>query len=363
LEVLVVWSFVYLALRRILALMVLCWRSADAKEVEILVLRHQLAVLRRQHPRPRLQPNDRALLAALSRLLPRHRWSIFMVTPHTLLRWHRRMVRRHWTYPTTPRGRPPLPDKVQTLIVRLASENPRWGYQRIRGELLHLGCRVSASSIARVLRANGLQPAPRRAAASPTWRAFLRQQAAGILACDFLTVDTVFLHRLYVLFFIQLRTRRVHLAGVTANPTGAWVAQQARNLAATLDDDATAARFLIRDRDSKFTRAFDDIWRAAGAEVIRTPIQAPNANAVAERWVGTARRECLDHLLIVGRRQLVRVLHLYVEHYNRHRPHRSLDLSAPERSERYREAEPLLAGQLRRRDVLGGLINEYDHAA
>jgi putative transposase len=169
-------------------------------------------------------------------------------------------------------------DKMQTLIMRLASENPRWGYQRIRGELLHLGCRVSARSMARVLRANGLQPAPRQAAASPTWRAFLRQQAAAILACDFPTVDTVFLHRLYVLFFIQLRTRRVHLAGVTANPTGAWVAQQARNLAATLDDDdATAARFLIRDRDSKFTRGFDDLWRAAGAEVIRTPIQAPNA--------------------------------------------------------------------------------------
>jgi putative transposase len=333
------------------------------QEVEILVLRHQLAILRRQHPRPRLQPHDRALLAALSRLLPSSRWSIFMVTPETLLRWHRRMVRRHWTYPTTPRGRPPLPDEVQTLIVRLATENPRWGYQRIRGELLHLGCRVSASSIARVLRANGLQPAPRRTAASPTWRAFLRRQAAGILACDFLIVDTVFLQRLYVLFFIQLHTRRVHLAGVTTHPTGAWVAQQARNLAATLDGDTTTVRFLIRDRDSKFTRAFDDIWRAAGAEVIRTPIQAPNANAVAERWVGTVRRECLDHLLIGGRRQLLRVLHHYVEHYNRHRPHRSLGLSAPERSERDREPEPLVAGQLRRRDVLGGLIHEYDHAA
>jgi putative transposase len=178
---------------------------------------------------------------------------------------------------------------VQTLIVRLASENPRWGYQRIRGELLRLGCRVSACSIATVLRANDLLPAPRRAARSATWRAFLRQQAAGILACDFLTVDTVLLHRLYMLFFIQLHTRRVHLAGVTANPTGVWIAQQARNLAAALDDDATAVRFLIRDRDRKFTRAFDAIWRAAGAEVIRTPIQAPNANAVAERWVGTVR--------------------------------------------------------------------------
>jgi len=285
-----VWSFLYLALRRLLELMVLCWRSAEAKEVEILVLRHQLAVLRRQQPRPRLQPRDRALLAALSRLLPRARWSVFVVTPETLLGWHRRMVRRHWTYPARPRGRPPIPDQLQSLIVRLATENPRWGYQRIRGELLQLGCRVSVSSIARVLRANGLQPAPHRTARSTTWRSFLRRQAAGILACDFLTVDSVFLHRLYVLFFIQLHNRRVHLAGVTANPTGPWVAQQARNLLATLEDDATAVRFLIHDRDSKFTRAFDDVWRGVGAQVIRTPIQAPNANAVAERWVGTVAR-------------------------------------------------------------------------
>jgi putative transposase len=167
----------------------------------------------------------------------------------TLLRWHRRMVRR------------------------------RWGYQRIRGELLHLGCQVSASTIARVLRANGLQPAPRPG--STTWRSVLRRQAAGIVACDFLTVDTVFRQRLYVLFFIQLHTRRVHLAGVTANPTGAWVAQQARNLLGSLDEEA-GFRFLIRDRDSKLTRAFDDLWRSVGAEVIGTPIQAPNANAVAE---------------------------------------------------------------------------------
>jgi putative transposase len=360
----VVWSFVYLALRRALELMVLCWRSADAKEVEILVLRHQLTVLRRQHPRPRLQPQDRALLTALSRLLPRRRWSIFVVTPETLLRWHRRMVRRHWTYPTLPRGRPSVPQQVQTVIVRLATENPRWGYQRIRGELLHLGCRVSASTIARVLRANGLQPAPRRAATSTTWRSFLRRQAAGILACDFLTVDTVLLQRLYVLFFIQLHNRRVHLAGVTANPTGAWVAQQARNLLATLENDATAVRFLIRDRDSKFTRAFDDIWRAVGAEVILTPIQTPNANAVAERWVGTVRQECLDHLLIAGRRQLLYVLHLYVEHYNRHRPHRGLGLSAPAPSEGCELADPSAAArQLHRRDVLGGLIHEYGRAA
>jgi hypothetical protein len=281
-EVLVVWSFLYMALRRILELMVLCWRSADAKEIEILVLRHQLAILRRQHPRPRLRAQDRALLAALSRLLPRPRWSTFMVAPETLLRWHRRMVRRHWTYPALPRGRPPVPSQVQTVIVQLATENPRWGYQRIRGELLRLGFRVSASSIARVLRANGLQPAPRRAATPTTWRSFLRRQAASILACDFLTVDTVFLQRLYVLFFIQLHNRRVHLAGVTANPAGAWFVQQARNLAAVLDEQATAVRFLLRDRDasspgSSTTSGVGSAPRSfARRSRLRTPTPSPN---------------------------------------------------------------------------------------
>ena len=166
-----------------------------------------------------------------------------------------------------------------------------------------------------------------------------------------------------MLCFIQLHTRRVHLAGVTANPTGAWVAQQARNLAVTLAEETTTVRFLLRDRDSTFTRAFDDLWRAVGAEVIRTPVQAPNANAVAERWVGTVRRECLDHLLLTGRRHLLGVLHSYVRHYNRHRPHRSLDLSAPEQSARQAIAGPPAAKQIHRRDVLGGLIHEYERAA
>ncbi len=311
-----VWSFVYLALRRSLELVLLCFRSAQAKEIEILVLRHELAVLRRQHPRPRLQPTDRALLAALSRLLPRAGWSVFLVQPETLLRWHRRMVARRWTYPSTAKGRPPVSDEVQQLVVRLACENPRWGYQRIHGELLRLGWRVSAGSIRRILRAHGIDPAPRGVQTS--WRAFLRQQAAGIVACDFFSVDTILLRRVYVLFVIEVGSRRVHLAGVTAHPTGLWVAQQARNLLAVVGEQGTAWKFLIRDRDSKFTRAFDDIWRSTGAEVICTPVRAPNANAYAERWVGTVRRECLDQLLIVGRHQLVRVLRRYIEHYNRH---------------------------------------------
>jgi putative transposase len=278
---------------------------------------------------------------------------VFLVWPETLLRWHRRLVRRRWTYPTVSMGRPPVPDQVQQLIVRLARENPRWGDQRIRGELLRLGCRVSASSISRVLRAHGIHPAPRRA--PTTWRSFLHRQAAGILACDFFTVDTVFLQRLYVLFVIELRSRQVHLAGITAHPTGMWVAQQARNLVIDFGDHASVFKFLIRDRDAKFTKTFDAVWRSIGVEIICTPVRAPNANAVAERWVGTVRRECLDHLLILGRRHLVRVLRSYIEHYNQHRPHRSLGHGTPVPSVQGARASTPAPDRLHRRDILGGL--------
>jgi transposase len=203
---------------------------------------------------------------------------VFLVQPETLLRWHRRMVARRWTYPTSSTGRPPIAEEVQQLVVRLARENLRWGYQRLHGELLRLGVRVSPSSIRRVLRAHGIDPAPRRAPSS--WRSFLRQQAAGIVACDFFTVDTIFLRRVYVLFFIEFGSRRVHLAGVTDHPTGLWVAQQARNLVVSLGERAGAWKFLIRDRDAKFTRAFDDVWRSTGSEVIRTPVRAPRAKAL-----------------------------------------------------------------------------------
>jgi putative transposase len=220
----VVSKLAYLAVCRSIQLLVLLARGDAAKDLEILVLRHQLTVLRRQLPRPKLEPVDRALLAAISRVLPKSRWSCFFVTPETLLRWHRRLVAGAWTYPRRRTGRPPLDQQVQQLIVRLARENPRWGYQRIKGELLRLGMRVSATAIRTTLRRHGLDPAPRRTVR--TWRAFLRQQAAGIVACDFLTVDTIWLRRLYVLFFIEHGTRRVHLAGVTGNPDGAWVTQQ-----------------------------------------------------------------------------------------------------------------------------------------
>ncbi len=180
---------------------------------------------------------------------------------------------------------------------------------------------------------------------------------------DFFSVDTILLRRVYVLFVIEVGSRRVHLAGVTAHPTGLWVAQQARNLLAVVGEQGTAWKFLIRDRDSKFTRAFDDIWRSTGAEVICTPVRAPNANAYAERWVGTVRRECLDQLLIVGRHQLVRVLRRYIEHYNRHRPHRSLGHATPVPSVNAGPVGAAAVSQLRRRDVLGGLIHEYEYAA
>jgi transposase len=221
-------KFAYLSLCRSIQLLVLLARGDAAKDLEILVLRHQLTVLRRQTPRPRFGPADRAVLAAISRALPRARWSCFLVQPETLLRWHRRLVAGAWTNLHRGTGRPPLDQELQQLIVRLAKENPRWGYQRIKGELLRLGIRVSATAIRTTLRRHGLNPTPRPT--TTTWRAFLRQQAAGILACDFFTVDTVWLRRLYVLFFIELATRRVHLAGVTSHPDGAWVTQQARNL-------------------------------------------------------------------------------------------------------------------------------------
>jgi putative transposase len=254
-----------------------------------------------------------------------------------------------------------LDQQVQQLIVRLATENPRWGYQRIQGELHRLGVQVSATTIRMTLRRHGLDPTPRPTAT--TWRAFLRQQAARIMACDFFTVDTVWLQRLYVLFFIEHDTRRVHLAGVTANPDSRWVTQQARNLLLVLEERGRRVRFMLRDRDAKFTRSFDDVFRSEGGEVLMTPVQAPKANAYAERWVRTVRAECLDWLLIVGRTHLEQVLRVYVEHYNRHRPHRSLGLAAPDRPAGLAVVGEDQPGQVRRRNLLGGLLHEYRPAA
>jgi putative transposase len=318
-------------------------------------------VLRRHVARPRLEPTDRALLAAVSRALPRGRWSCFFVKPETLLRWHQRLVAGAWTYPRRGQGRPPLDHGIQELIIRLARENPYWGYQRIKGELQQLGVQVSSTAIRTTLRRHGLEPAPRRA--TPTWRAFLRQQAAGIVACDFFTVDTIWLRRLYVLFFIELDTRRVHLAGVTANPNAAWVTQQARNLLVVLGERGRRVRVLVRDRDAKFCRGFDEVFRSEGARVVLTPVQAPNANAYAERWIRTVRGECLDWLLIMGRGHLEQVLRVYVEHDNRHRAHRALQLQAPDPAAGLTIMDEGREGGVHRRDLLSGLLHEYWRAA
>ena len=286
------------------------------------MLRHQLAVLGRHQRRPPLGPADRALLAALARLLPPRRRHGLVVTPQTLLRWHRELVRRKWTQAPRAAGRPAVDDRIRQLVLRFARDSPRWGYPRIAGELLKLGLRVSPSTVRRILLIAGSGPAPRRA--GPSWRQFLRQQAAGMLACDFFTVETISLRRFYVLFFIALASRRVHLAGCTTNPTGAWLTQQARNLSFT--GIFERIRFLIHDRDSKFSGAFDEVFRSEGITVIHTPIRAPQANAYAERFVRTVRAECLDWLLILGRRHLEHVLRIYTAHYNRERPHRGLAL-------------------------------------
>jgi putative transposase len=316
-------SFLHLMTRRLLGMLLGSVRSEHAKDIEIAVLRHQLEVLRRQVKRPEFRPADRALLAMLSSALPRWRWSSFLIAPDTILRWHRRLVTRKWTQAHPRGGRPALADHVIALILRLARENPRWGYRRIQGELKKLGTLVSATTIRTVLLGNGFRPAPRRA--SVTWRAFLRAQASAILAIDFFTVETVRLTTLCVLFAIQLQTREVRLVGVTDHPNGPWVVQRARELSMCRAQETTAEtgapRFLVRGRDSKFTRAFDDVFAADGIQIIKTPVQAPNANAVAERWVRTVRQECLDWLLIWSRRHLEHVLEQYVQHYNDERPH------------------------------------------
>ena len=354
------WSLCYLALRCLLQLVLLRPRPQDFKELEIVVLRHELAVLRRQTRRPQLTTTDRVFLAAASRLLPRSRWQSFLVTPTALLRWHRRLVARRWTYPGRS-GRPPIGSEISKLVLRLARENPCWGYQRIVGELNGLGFTVSATTVKKILLQAGLGPAGSRSGHS--WRAFLRARAKSMLAVDFFTVETISLQRLYVLFFIELGNRGVHLAGCTANPTGTWVTQQARQFAWTIQEQPESFRFLIRDRDSKFTRDFDAVFTSEGIKIIKTPVQAPKANAFAERFVRTARAECLDWLLIMNRRHLERVLRIFINHYNTHRPHRALNLTPPAPPPANVHAIPPRSTAIDRRDRLGGLIHEYNLAA
>src|SRR4051812_33015272 len=344
---------------QVLGLVLLLGRTSAAKDVELLVLRHEVAVLRRANLRPRLEWAERAVFAALVRLLPRSLQAHRLVAPDTILRWHRRLVRRRWTYPNRT-GRPPIDDVLAALVVRMARENPRWGYQRLQGELLKLGHRVGASTIRRILKRHRIPPVSLRHT-DASWRQFLRMQASSMLAVDFFHVDCALtLQRLYVLFALEVGDRYLHVLAVTRHPDGPWTTQQARNLVMDLGERAHRFRFLVRDRAGQFAASFDAVLADAGIDVVKIPPRCPRANCFAERFVLTVRTEVTDRMLIFGERHLQQVLGVYAAHYNTARPHRALQLRSP------RPASPVPApvhGRIRRRPILGGLLNEYEAAA
>ena len=349
----------YLIFIRVCGWLVLLGRSSASKNAELLVLRHEVAVLRRTKPRPRLDWADRAVLAALIRHLPGRLRAHRLVTPGTVLRWHRRLIRKKWTYPNRT-GLPPVSVEIAALIERLPTENVSWGYQRIQGELLKLGHRAGASTIRRILKALRIPPAPQRRT-DTTWRQFMYSQAATMLATDFFHVDcAVTLQRLYCLFVMEAGSRYVHILGVTANPDGPWATQQIRNLLMDLGAGAAGFRFLVRDRAGQFTASFDAILASTGIQVVKIPPRSPRANPYAERFVLTARTEVTDRMLIFGERHLRSVLTEYARHYNGRRPHRSRGLRPPRPDHL---AADLSQQRIKRRAILGGLIHEYQRAA
>ena len=358
-----IFSVVYLLARGLLGCVMVLARREVSKDAELLVLRHENAVLRRQIGRVRYQRCDRLWLSALSRLIPRRRWGeVFAVTPATLLAWHRRLVTRTWDYTSRRRpGRPSTPAAIRKLVIRMATENPAWGHRRVQGELVRLGHPIAASTVWQILHDAGIDPAPRRP--GPTWKQFLTAQARGILAADFVHVDTALLRRLYALIVIEHGTRRVHLAGITANPDGPWTAQAARNVLMDLGQRATSVKFLIRDRAGQFTGSFDAVFTAEGIRILVSPPQAPRANAICERIIGTLRRELFDRLLIVNEHHLRQVLTEYLLHYNTARPHRSLGQLAPAQADTGPPKPINLADhRIHRKQVLGGLTHEYQIA-
>jgi putative transposase len=351
----------------IISLIQLSRFSENDKDIEILILRHQLDVMVRQQNQP-VRPNrvDKTILAVLTvqlkqaskRTISQLGEVIRIVRPETVIRWHRELVRRKWTYQSKNRGgRPRIKQEIENLIVRLALENLRWGYARIEGELLKLGVDVSITTVRNILDRNGILPAPVRFG-SIGWRNLLRHYKDQLLACDFFTVETIFLHTVYVLVFIELGTRRVHLAGITSNPDGRWVAQQARQLVWEFEETDTSFRCLIRDNDKKYTAAFDTVFESSQIHIVPTPIQAPDANAYAERWVRTVREECLDHILIINETHLRRVLIEFLDYYNAHRPHQGLLQQSP-----IPRPAPAATGHVNRCKILGGIINDYSRAS
>jgi putative transposase len=357
----------YLALTSVFTLIRLTPMSDADKNVEILMLRHQLAILQRQTDKPHLTPPDRAFLAALLHRLPRPklRQLNLIVSPDTILRWHRDLLRRHHGKRSRPKrpGRPPTRRSIQALVVRLATENTNWGYRRVHGELATLGIKVAPSTVWEILKSNGIEPASEHD--HQTWAAFLRNQAHAILAADFFETRTLTGARLYVFAVIEHATRRVRVLGATAHPTATWTTQLARNLVMDLHDAGASVKHLIRDRDSRYANAFDAVFHDEGIAIVKTSIRVPRMNAIMERRVRSCRAELLDRTLIVNQAHLLHALHEYETFYNQHRTHRALHAAAPLRQLRQPITEPDRLDHLdiRRVDRLGGILHEYQHAA
>ncbi|MEU4446532.1 integrase core domain-containing protein [Actinosynnema sp. NPDC050801] len=359
----------YLAMINTFALLRLLPMSDRDKDREILALRHQIAILERQlgKDRPRFSPADRAFLAALLHRLPTaplHRLRL-LVRPETVLRWHRDLQARRRAARSRPKrpGRPRTIRSIRLLVLRLAQENPAWGYRRIHGELLVLGIKIAASTVWQILKDAGIDPAPERT--TTTWSAFLRSQADALMACDFFETTTLNGTRLHVLAVIEHASRRIRVLGATAHPTASWVTQAARNLAMDLEDEGRHARFLIRDRDGKYPALFDAVLADAGIQVVLSGVRIPRMNAIMERWIRSCRRELLDRTLIWNRQHLLHALREYERFYNTHRPHQGIANARP-----LRTLPPAVTDQaavtrldIRRRQGLGGILNEYHHAA
>ena len=351
---------VFLLITRVAAGLRLSRREEMWKTAEILILRHQLSVLQRRQPqRPNLDWADRALLAALLGVIPkaRHQGLRLLITPDTIVRWHRDIVRRRWAARSAcgRTGRPATRRNIPALVRRLARENPDWGYRRIHGELAGLGVKVAASTVWEILRASGIDPGQRQTGVA--WSQFLRSQAEAILACDFFTVDLLDGTRAYVLAVIEHATRRIRIIGITLHPTGEWTTQQARNLMMDLGEQADRVKFMIRDRGSNFTAAFDAVLADAGIRTVLCNTQTPRMNAITERWIGGCRRELLDRTLVWNQVHLRQILRQYQTHHNQHRPHRSLHGAAPLKP--LPEPVNLDLHRVRKHAHVGGLINEY----